>query len=201
MLNGFRPSLHRPERIYKGVSDRWKGGRGLNKQKKVQVVSELNERFGRAKGVILTDYKGLTVKEISELRRNLRGADLEFKVVKNTLAKRAAEGTPIERANDLFTGTIGVAIGYDDPVLLAKKVVEFSKLNEKLKIKGGVIEGGLCGPEDVKTISELPARGTLLSMLVGAMQAPMSRLASLLNATVARFIYAMNALKQQRERI
>lgn len=85
--------------------------------------------------------------------------------------------------------------------MLAKKVIEFNKVNEKLKIKGGVIEGGLYGPEDLKNISELPSRETLLSMLVGAMQAPLGKLASLLNATMARFVYAMNGLKQQRERI
>jgi len=163
------------------------------------VVSELREKFERAKGVIFTEYRGLTVKEISELRNSLRGSDLEYRVVKNTLAKRAAEGTPVNNAKELFSGPIGLAMGYNDPVLLAKKIIEFSKANEKLQIKGGVIEGGLYGPEQVKTISELPTREALLSMFVGVMQSPLNKLAVLLNTTVARFIYAMNALKQQKE--
>jgi len=135
------------------------------------------------------------------LRNSLRGVNLEYRVVKNTLARRAIDGTSIDIARELFTGTTGVAIGYDDPVLLAKKIIEFSRANEKLKIKGGVIEGGLCKPDDVKTISELPARETLLSMLSGALRSPLYRLALLLNATLGRFVYAMNALKQQREKI
>ncbi len=163
------------------------------------MVSELREKFERAKGVIFTEYRGLTVKEISELRNSLRGSDLEYRVVKNTLAKRAAEGTPVNNAKELFSGPIGLAMGYNDPVLLAKKIIEFSKANEKLQIKGGVIEGGLYGPEQVKTISELPTREALLSMFVGVMQSPLNKLAVLLNTTVARFIYAMNALKQQKE--
>jgi len=153
----------------------------------------------KAKGVIFTDYRGLTVKEISELRNNLRGSNLEFRVVKNTLARRAAEGTPVDVAKGLFSGPVALAFGYDDPVLLAKRLIEFSKENEKLEIKGGVIEGGLCGPDDIKAISELPPRETLLAMFIGAMQSPLAKFASMLNATVARFVYAMNALKQKRE--
>jgi large subunit ribosomal protein L10 len=149
--------------------------------------------------VIFTDYRGLTVKEISELRNDLRSSDLEFRVVKNTLARRAAEGTPVDVAKELFSGPVGLAFGYDDPVVLAKRIIEFSKNNEKLKIKGGVIEGGLCGPDDIKAVSELPPRETLLAMFIGAMQSPLARFAGMLNATVARFVYAMNALKQQRE--
>lgn len=118
--------------------------------------------------------------------------------MKNTLAKRAAEITPVGNAKELFSGPVGMAVGYDDPVLLAKKIIEFSKTNEKLKIKGGVIEGGLYSPEQIKVISELPARETLLSMLVGAMQSPLGKFAALLNATMARFIYAMNALKNKK---
>jgi large subunit ribosomal protein L10 len=149
--------------------------------------------------VIFTDYRGLTVKEISELRGSLRQSNLEYRVVKNTLAIKATEGTPLNGAKEFFSGPVGLAVGYDDPVLLAKKVIEFSKTNEKLKIKGGVIEGGLYRPEDIKTISELPTREALLSMFIGAMQSPLAKFANMLNAAVARFVYAMNALRQKKE--
>ncbi len=162
------------------------------------MVSEFKEKFERAKGVIFTEYRGLTVKEISALRGRLREAGLEYRVIKNTLIRIAAEGTPVSNAKEFFSGPVGLAVGYDDPVLLAKKIIEFSKTNEKLKIKGGVIEGGLYGPEQIRTISELPAREILLSMLVGAIQSPLSKCATLLNATVARFIYAMEALKNKK---
>jgi len=92
-----------------------------------------------------------------------------------------------------------VAIGYDDPVLLAKKVLEFSKSNEKLEVKGGTIEGALCSFEELKVISDLPSREIQLSMLAGAMQSPLSNLAALMNATIIRFVYALESLKQKRE--
>lgn len=123
---------------------------------------------------------------------------MEYKIVKNTLAKRAAEGTPLEIAKDSFAGPVGIAVGYDDPVLLAKKILEFVKTNEKLKIKGGVIEGKICRAEDLKAISELSSRHTLLAVFIGTMQSPLSRLAVALNATLVQFVYAMEAVKEQK---
>ncbi|MBI5049466.1 MAG: 50S ribosomal protein L10 [Nitrospirae bacterium] len=165
---------------------------------KANVISELQDKFAKAKGVIFTDYKGLTVEEIFKLRRALRAGSFEYKVVKNTLAKRASEGTPVCAAKDTFTGPIGIAIGYEDPVLLAKKVLEFVKTNEKLKIKGGVIEGKICRAEDIKAVSELPSKNTLLAMFIGAMQSPLNKLACALNATLTNFAYAMEALKNKK---
>jgi large subunit ribosomal protein L10 len=161
-------------------------------------VSALKDKFSRATGVIFTDYKGLTVEEMSEFRRQLNEASLEYRVVKNTLARRALEGTSAESAKDILTGPIGVAISYDDPSLLAKKVLAFIKSNEKLKIRAGVIEGRSCGDKEIKAVSELPSRETLLAMLVGVMQSPLGKLASALNATVARFAYALEAAKEKK---
>jgi large subunit ribosomal protein L10 len=118
----------------------------LNKEEKVRVVAELQDKFDKAKGVVFTDYRGLNVEEISGLRNSLRSSAIEYKVVKNTLAKRAAEGTQLDSARDIISGPIGIAVGYDDPVLVVKKVLEFNKSNEKLEIKGGVIEGNTCTP-------------------------------------------------------
>jgi large subunit ribosomal protein L10 len=171
----------------------------LNKQEKSRIVSELQDKFAKAKGIVFTDYRGLNVEELTSLRIALRASDVEFKVVKNTLAKRAAEGTPVNVAKDVFSGPIGIAIGYDDPVLVVKKVLEYSKTNEKLEIKGGVVEGALYAPAQIKAISELPPREVLLSMLVGAMQSPLSKLAGLLNSTLTQFMYAMEGLKQKKE--
>ena len=163
------------------------------------MVSELQTKFQKAKGVVFTDYRGLNVEEITGLRNNLRSASLEYKVIKNTLAKIAAEGTPVNIARDKFSGPVGIAIGYDDPVLLVKKVLEYGKTNEKLQIKGGVIEGSICDIDTLKTLSALPPREALLSMLAGVMQAPAGKMARLLNATLARFVYALEDLKKKRE--
>ena len=167
----------------------------LNKEEKAQIISELHGKFEKAKGVVFTDYRGLDVEELTGLRDGLRSAELEYKVVKNTLAKRAAAGTSIEVAQDILSGPIGMAFGYDDPVLLVKKVLEFNKSNDKLEIKGAVVEGAVCDLDQIKTIASLPSREVQLSMLVGAMQAPATKLAGLLNSTVTQFAYAMEALK------
>jgi large subunit ribosomal protein L10 len=181
--------------IYTRISDVKKGVKKLNKAQKTQVISELQDKFGKAKGVVFTDYRGLNVEEITNLRNILRSDSLEYRVVKNTLAIRASVGTPVEAAKDSFTGPVGIAVGYDDPVLLIKKVLEFNKTNEKLEITGGVVEGSICSVDQIKTISKLPSREVQLSMLVGAMQAPASKMASLLNSTLTQFIYAFEALK------
>ncbi len=152
----------------------------------------------KAAGVIFTDYKGLTVQEISEFRKQLRDVSFEYRVVKNTLAKRASEGTQVKTAEEMFTGPVGLAISYEDPALLAKKVLEFVKTNEKLKIKGGIIEGKSCKTQDIEAISKLPSRETLLAVLIGTMQSPLSKLASALNATLAQFAYAMEAVKNKK---
>ena len=170
----------------------------LNKEDKIRVVSELQEKFAKAKGVVFTDYRGLNVEEITELRNSLRSAELEYRVIKNTLARRAAEGTSVDAVKDIFLGPLGVAIGYDDPVLLVKKVLAFSKANEKLEIKGGVVEGSVCDFEQMKVISLLPPRDVQLAMLAGAMNAPATKFAGLLSATVTRFAYSLESLKNKK---
>lgn len=163
------------------------------------MISELHDKFARAKGIIFTDYKGLTVQEISELRRRLRSAYLEYRVVKNTLAIKASDGTQVETTKETIAGPVGIALGYEEPVSLAKRILEFAKTNDKLKIKGAIIEGKTCEIADIKALAALPSRETLLSTLIGTMQSPVSKLAAVLNATVVQFAYAMEALKRKRE--
>lgn len=170
----------------------------LNREEKKRVVSELQDKFTRAKGIVFTDYRGLNVEEISGLRNSLRESALEYRVVKNTLAIIAAEGTSVDKAKDILAGPIGIAVGYDDPVLVVKKVLEFNKSNDKLEIKGGVVEGSVCSPDELKSISKLPPKDVQLAILAGAMQAPATKLAGLLSATLTRFAYAVEALKNKK---
>lgn len=123
---------------------------------------------------------------------------MEYSVVKNTLARIASQDTNFSVAADVFAGPVGLAIGYDDPVLAVKRVLEFVKKNEKLKVTGAVVEGQLYGPQDLKAIAELPSREMLLSMLAGALQAPTAKLAGALSATVTGFAYAMESLKSKK---
>jgi len=171
----------------------------ITKQKKLQQVAELTERFSKSKAVVLTEYKGLTVREISELRRLLKESKAEYKVIKNTLVNIAAKGTLFESAKESFTGPTGIAFGFDNPIEVAKKVLEYSDKNNKLKIKSGVIEGKFYCLDEIKAISKLPPKNVLLGMIAGAMQAPTSKLASALNATLAQFAYAMEALKTRKQ--
>jgi len=137
----------------------------------------------------------MTVAELTSLRILLRSSSLEYSIVKNTLAHIASQDTGMAVAVDSLKGPVGIAIGYDDPVLVLKKVLEFKKTNEKIKIRGAVVEGKFCDPAVVREIADLPSRDILLSMLAGAFQSPLSTLARALAATVTTFAYAMESLK------
>ncbi len=137
----------------------------------------------------------MTAAELTNLRSLLRDSSLEYSVVKNTLAKIASQNTVMAVAADSLKGPVGIAIGYADPVAVLKKVLEFKKTNEKLQVRGAVVEGKFCDPDVVKEIAALPSREILLSMLAGTLQSPLSTLARALNATVTNFAYAMEALK------
>lgn len=171
----------------------------LNKQDKARVIDDLKDRFSRAKAVVFADYKGMTVAEMSELRKQLKDSSVEFRVVKNTLARIASRDTDIAVAEDIFHDPVGVAIGYDDPVSAVKKVLEFIKTNEKLAVKGAVVEGKLCEENEIKEIALLPAKETLLATLAGTFQAPAGSLARALAATVNSFGYALAAIKEKKE--
>ncbi len=147
---------------------------------------------------MFTEYKGLTVAEIAQLRKDLKEAGAEYKVFKNTLVTIAAKGTPFEAAKDVLNGPTGLAFGYDDPVAAAKKVLDFAGKNDKFKVKSGVIDGQFYSTDQIKEISKLPSKPVLLSMLAGAFQAPASKLAGALHATVAQLAYALEAVKNKK---
>ena len=171
----------------------------MKKEDKQILIGELHDKFEKAKAAILTEYKGLTVAEITELRNELRKGQLEYKVVKNTLAIRASEGTDVEKLKEHLTGPTGWVIGYGDPVTPAKAVIEYAKKREKLKVKFGIIEGQLADSKQIQAIASLPSREQLLSQMAAGFQAPASKMVRLLNATVAQFGYALSALKDKKE--
>ena len=140
----------------------------------------------------------MTVGELSALRALLREGDFEYRVIKNTLALIASEGTPVSLAKDSFQGPVGLAFSYDDPVIPVKKLLEYSKKNDKLKIGAGVIEGSLCSSDELKAVAETPPRPVLLSMFIGGLQSPLNNLAYALSATLSKIVYALEALKKQK---
>ena len=171
----------------------------MNREEKQQIVEELKDRFDRSKVLIVTDYKGLDVESINDLRRKLREADVEYKVVKNTLLERAAEGTDVEPIKDSFKGPSAIAISYDDPVAPAKVLTDFAKANDKLEIKIGVMSGKVMELADIKSLSSLPSREELLAQVLSAMNAVPGSFVRTLNAIPAGLVNVLSAIKDQKE--
>lgn len=166
---------------------------------KKEIVRGLNEKFSSSAVVILTDYKGLDVAKMNDLRRKLREADVEYRVVKNTLLRRAAEGTDVALIADRFTGPSAVAISMADPVAPAKVLTDFARENDKLEIRAGVMEGRAMGPEGIKALSSLPSREVLLGQLLSVMNGVPTSLVRLLSAVPRRMLYLLTAIKEQKE--
>ncbi|MDI6508503.1 50S ribosomal protein L10 [Bacillus wiedmannii] len=144
---------------------------------KQQVVTEIADKLRESKSTIVVDYRGLTVSEVTELRKNLREAGVEFKVYKNSLTRRAAESTEMAELNEFLTGPNAIAFSNEDVVAPAKVLNDFATKHEALEIKAGVIEGKLVTLDEVKAIATLPSREGLLSMLLSVLQAPIRNLA------------------------
>ncbi len=172
----------------------------MRKEEKTQAVAELHEKFSRARVAFLAECTGLEGSEVTELRRQLRGAGAELKVVKNTLAVLASEGTSLSVAKDHFRGPLSVAIGYDDPALPAKILRDFiakEKRDKKMRITVGVVEGSLLDAARVKAIADLPSRNALLSMLLAGLQGPLAGLAGTMNGIVAKFVGTLIAIREK----
>jgi large subunit ribosomal protein L7/L12 len=172
----------------------------MRKELKGPAIAELHEKFSRARVALLTETVGLTSNEATELRRQLRGAKAELKVVKNTLAMLAADGTPMAGIKEYFKGALSVAIGYDDPALPAKVLRDFiakEKRDKKMRITVGMVEGNVFDAARIKAVAELPSRQVLLSRLLGGMQAPISGLAGTLQGILSNFVGILIAIKEQ----
>ncbi|PEA54574.1 50S ribosomal protein L10 [Bacillus pseudomycoides] len=144
---------------------------------KQHVVTEIAGKLSESKSTIVVDYRGLTVSEVTELRKALREAGVEFKVYKNSLTRRAAEAAELTELNEYLTGPNAIAFSNEDVVAPAKVLNDFAKNHEALEIKAGVIEGKLVTVDEVKAIATLPSREGLLSMLLSVLQAPIRNLA------------------------
>lgn len=144
---------------------------------KKQTVAEIAEKLRASKSTVIVDYRGLSVAEVTELRKQLREAGVEFKVYKNTLTRRAAAEVGLEGLNEVLTGPNAIAFSNEDVVAPAKILYEFAKKNEALEIKAGVVEGNIATVEDVKALASLPSREGLLSMLLSVLQAPIRNFA------------------------
>ncbi|RLK62790.1 50S ribosomal protein L10 [Atopobacter sp. AH10] len=155
-------------------------------QQKQAIVDEVADRMRQAGSVLVVDYLGLTVAEVTELRSQLRAEGISMQVIKNTILRRAAEAAGIEGLNDSFVGPTAVVFGGEDVVAPAKIVAGFAKKAEALEIKGGVIEGKVATLEEINTIATLPSREGLLSMLLSVLQAPIRNTALAVKAVAEK---------------
>ncbi|MDR3156584.1 MAG: 50S ribosomal protein L10 [Lactobacillales bacterium] len=149
---------------------------------KAKLVDEAANKFKEAVSVVIVDYRGLTVDEVTNLRKQLRGANVEMNVIKNSILIRAVEKADLDGLQDIFKGPTAVAFSKEDVVAPAKIIADFAKNVDALEVKGGVIEGKPASIEEINALATLPNREGLLSMLLSVLQAPVRNVAYALNA-------------------
>jgi len=170
----------------------------VSRSAKEETVKEIGEVLARAETVILIDFTGLAVPEATELRRQVRAAQGNYRVVKNALAKRAVAGTPFESLRDVFEGPTAIAFSNDDPVMLAKALVAFKKGVPKLKVKTGMVAGRQVAPDEVENLATLPSKGELQATLLMQLQAPMAQLLRVVSAVSRDFLSVLVQLEKRK---
>ena len=174
----------------------------MKKDLKAPAVAELAELFGRARIAILTESVGLPVNQVTDLRKQLRGVKAEYRIMKNTLAIRASEGTGLAGLKAHLKGPTGMVIGYDDPVLPAKILRDWigaEKRDEKIKVTVGVLEGKLVQAADLAAIAKLPKKEVLIAMLLSAMQGPIRGVVYTLSAVLSKFVRVVAAIQDKKK--
>ena len=172
----------------------------LSKESKQEVINHINERFKTTPSIFVLEYKGLTVKELENVRNDLRKTNSELKVVKNTLLKKAAENTEADKLNELFIGSTAIAFCDKDSAETAKVFVKSAKAYELLNIKGALLEGKVVSVDEIETISKLPSREELIAQFSGLLNSPMTNLLYALQNMQTKFLYALEALKEKKEK-
>ncbi len=167
-------------------------------QQKVEEVALLTDKFQKSDGFVVADFTGLSVAESNDLRIKCRAAGVEFRVVKNRLAKRAASEAQLEGVFDLLQGPSGIAFSSDGPVAPAKVLVDYAGDNEKLKIRGGYLDGQLLDVNGVVAMSKVPTKDELLAMIARSFHAPTQNFVNVLNGTLSQCVRALSAVAEQK---
>jgi large subunit ribosomal protein L10 len=169
----------------------------LRKEKEA-VIAEVAQLLSDSENLFVSDYRGLTVEQLTELRGKLRESGATFRVVKNTLGGIAAERAGRESARGLLSGPTAVTFCGDDPVAAAKALAEFARANPQLEVRGGLLEASLIDAAGVKALASLPPRDVLVAQLVGTMAAPLTGLVTVLQGTIGGLVRALNQVAEQR---
>ena len=170
------------------------------KEQKAEQVELLTEKLKKANVAVLTDYRGLTVKQMQDLRGKLRTGNVEYRVVKNTLARRAADAAGYKDLESELQGPVAIAFGYDDLSLPPRLINEFIRTTRlKLEVVGGVVEGRVFNRDQIKQLADLPSRDVLLAQLLGTLQSPVAQLVGIMQTPVQQLIGVLNAYKTKLE--
>ena len=172
---------------------------GLNLEEKKAVVEEVAAQVAGAKAIVLAEYRGLEVGNMTELRRHARRSGVYLRVLKNTLARRAVKDTPFAKLADQMVGPLVYGIS-SDPVATAKVMNEFAKGNDKFVIKAGAMPNAVISPKEVAALASLPSREELLAKLLGTMQAPIAQFVRTLNEVPSRFVRTLAAVRDAKEK-
>ncbi|HHW07871.1 MAG TPA: 50S ribosomal protein L10 [Clostridia bacterium] len=168
------------------------------RQKKEQIVAEIREKMENSSAIVLTDYRGLNVGQVTKMRADLRKAGVEFKVLKNTLTRLAARETGLEGLEPYLEGPTALAFSKDDPTAPAKILMKYAKEFKTLEIKAGVVEGKVIDPAGVKALADLPSREELLAQVLRGMQSPLAGFAGALNGLLRNFVCVLDAVRQKK---
>jgi len=171
----------------------------LNLQSKKEVVAEVSARLAKAQSVVLAEYRGLPVEDITVLRKEARASGVYLRVLKNTLARRAVQGTPFEKLSDQMVGPLAYGIS-DDPVAAAKVLHAYAKTNDKLVIMGGAMPNQVMTAKEIGALATLPSREQLLATLMGTMQAPITKFVQTLNEVPSKLVRTLAAVRDQKEK-
>lgn len=169
------------------------------RESKEKIVAEILENIEKSEGIVIVDYRGLDVKQLTELRSNYREKNVNYKVYKNTLVRIAFDQAGIEIDDEILSGPNAFAFGMTDPVSVAKVTSDFSKENEDLEIKAGVVGLDVLDKDQVIALSKLPSEEELRGMTVNVINAPLTQIAGTTSAILSKVVYAVNAIKDKKE--
>lgn len=170
------------------------------KEQKVEQVELLTEKLKKAKVAVLTDYRGLTVSQMQELRGKLRSGNVEYRVVKNTLARRAADAAGYAALESALRGPVAIAFGYDDLSLPPRLINEFVRTTRlKVEVVGGLVEGRVFGRDQIKQLADLPSREVLIAHLLGTLQSPVGQLVGIMQTPLQQLVGVLDAYKSKLE--